>query len=151
VPKGNDPVSELPNDYKSRHLSGWNPIDSRQRRRLRNSEPKTAAVPLLFETFESRILLDAVLPINPVHTAALPTGTVLASDTQPSTVQDADGTQVSISIAGNGHWQITRQAVAAPALTITGTDAGSAVTITSAGGNNRFFFLPSTWKGKLRR
>ena len=91
------------------------------------------------ETFETRVLLDAVLPINPVQTNSLPNGTILASDTNPAIVRDADGTQVNVTISGNGHWQIAQEPVA-PTLTITGTDANSAITITTSGGNNRFLF-----------
>src|SRR6185437_2538103 len=93
-----------------------------------------------FETFEPRVLLDAVLPVNPIQqTNSVANGTVLASDTQPGTVQDGDGTTVTVSITGSGHWAITQQTLA-PALGVTGTDGNSIVTISTSGGDNRFLF-----------
>ena len=100
---------------------------------------QSPATELLFETFETRLLLDAVLPVSVTTHTSPPIGTVLASDTQPGTVQDADGTTVGVSITGNGHWQITEQATA-PALSITGTDSNSVISITTTGGNNQFLF-----------
>ena len=127
-------MSELPNNHTSRNRR-WR----RSAGRKRQFPTQASANTLLFETFEARVLLDAVLPTNPLTTTPLANGSILASDTQPGVVQDADGTQVNVAITGNGHWQITQQNLA-PALTITGTDAGSAVTITTTGGNNRFLF-----------
>ena len=104
------------------------------------TEAENPASTLLFETFEPRILLDAAVPIVPIQNSQNPpNGTVLASDTQPGTVTDADGTNVTVVVTGNGHWEIVQE-TNAPALVVTGTDANSAVSITTTGGNNRFTF-----------
>ena len=110
-----------------------------KRRGIRATEAATQASTVLFETFEPRVLLDAALPVITIQPSAVPNGTVLASDTQPGTVKDGDGTTVNVSITGNGHWQITQQDLA-PALSVTGTDAGSAISITTTGGDGRFLF-----------
>jgi hypothetical protein len=132
-------VSELPTDTKSKYYNKLNPSRQRIPRKVDAVVRPIQTATLLFETFETRVLLDAVLPFNPVQTTSIANNTVLASDANPVTVQDADGTRVSISIVGNGHWQITQQALA-PALTITGTDGNSKVAITTQGGNDRFLF-----------
>src|SRR6202040_4158307 len=108
----------------------------------RKSDPKqqqTPASTVLFETFESRVLLDAALPVIPVQNSQLPNGTILASDTQPGTVQDGDGTVVNVSITGNGHWQIAQETLA-PTLAVTGIDTNSTIAITTSGGDGRFLF-----------
>ena len=79
--------------------------------------PEMPSTSLIFETFEQRVLMDAALPI--VLSTTLPNGTILASDAAPALVQDADGTTVSVTISGNGHWKIV-QADAAPALDVFG-------------------------------
>ena len=132
-------MSEAPIDRKSGNPRKWNLRGRREQRLAPENRREAPSATLLFETFEARVLLDAVLPIHPIQTSTLANGTVLASDTQPATVQDADGTDVSVSITGNGHWQITQQTLA-PALAITGTDANSTVVVTTSGGNNRFLF-----------
>ena len=87
-----------------------------KRRKTPVERPETPSTTVLFETFEPRVLLDAVLPVNPIQqTNSVANGTVLASDTQPGTVQDGDGTTVTVSITGSGHWAITQQTLA-PAL-----------------------------------
>ena len=108
-------------------------------KRGRKAEKANPANPLVFETFETRVLLDAAIPIAPILSNTLANGTVLASDTQPGAVQDVDGTSVSVSITGGGHWQILQEPTA-PALVVTGTNANSAISIVAVGGNNRFTF-----------
>ena len=83
--------------------------------------PELPSTMLIFETFEPRVLMDAALPFVVSANSAPPNGTVLASDTAPAVVQDTDGTAVSITIGGSGHWTIV-QADTAPALDVFGTD-----------------------------
>ena len=123
-------MRQVPNGQRFKNASRRRRAGARQKKRA--AEANAAAAAVLFETFEPRVLLDAALPVPP-------NGTVLASDTAPATVQDADGTSVDVSITGNGHWQIVQEATA-PTLTVTGTDTGSVISITTTGGNGRFLF-----------
>ncbi len=100
-----------------------------ERRRARRLGAKTRQPsPLLFETLEQRLLLSGT---------PLPVGTVLSSDTAPAIVQDADGTQLNVAVTGAGHWQVV-QGVDAPEVTFTATTAGSAIAMTTTGGDGRF-------------
>jgi hypothetical protein len=130
-------VPEPPNGQKFKHSNKRGRGGRKRPRRVAEQQPPASTV--LFETFETRVLLDAVLPVNPVQNNSLPNGTILASDTQPGTVQDGDGTTVGVAITGNGHWQITQESLA-PALTIFGTASSSVVSITTTGGDGRFLF-----------
>ena len=128
-------MAKMPNEQKYKHSNKR----GRAKGKRAGQATEAAPAPVLFETFESRVLLDAALPISPIVTSAVPNGTVLASDTQPGTVQDADGTAANVTISGNGHWQITQQDLA-PAVLISGTDGASVVSITTGGGDGRFLF-----------
>src|SRR5438132_1539769 len=83
------------------------------RRQPRRVEARPAeAGAILFETFEPRVLLSA--------TPVVPPGTVLATDTAPTIVQDADGTSLTVGVSGSAHWSLV-QGAAAPELTVTST------------------------------
>ena len=115
--------------FRPSSASDTDKISRRERRRAAKSDRSNAQTMVLFETFEQRVLLSAT-PLAP------PIGTILASDHVPATVQDIDGTQISVAVSGAGHWQLTQGALA-PVLTITGTDNNSAVALTTSGGDGR--------------
>ena len=85
--------------------------------------PRPQANPVLFESYEPRLLLSGV-----------PAGTVLANSTGSAEFLDADGTKVTATLTGPGQFQVV-QGAALPTLLITGTDATSTFTLAGAGGN----------------
>jgi len=130
-------VRESPNGQKFKHSNKRGRGGKR-----RKSDPKqqqTPASTVLFETFESRVLLDAALPVAPVQNS-----------------QVANGTNSRFRYAGgngygrrrdNGHcldhweWSLAIvQETLAPALTVTGTDPKFTIAITTGGGDGRFLF-----------
>ena len=96
-----------------------------------------AAAPVLFESYEPRLLLSGV-----------PAGTVLASSTGAADFLDVDGTKVTATLSGPGQWQFI-QGSALPTLTITGTDATSSFSIAGAGGDGRVMLEGVTLQGPL--
>ena len=96
-----------------------------------------AAAPVLFESFEPRLLLSGV-----------PAGTVLASSSGAADFLDIDGTKVTATLSGPGQWQFI-QGSALPSLTITGTDATSSFSISGAGGDGRVMLEGVTLQGPL--
>ncbi|MGE0417784.1 MAG: Ig-like domain-containing protein, partial [Acetobacteraceae bacterium] len=110
--------------------SGPERLRNRHERRRAKRVARTVRkpTPLLFETLEQRLLLSG----TPV-----PIGTVLATDTAPAIVQDADGTQLDMSVTGAGHWQVV-QGATAPEVTFTATTAASNIVLKTSGGDGRF-------------
>jgi hypothetical protein len=99
----------------------------------RNGEgERDTEAPVMFETLEPRVLMNAS-PVGQVNP------TVIASSTQPVIVQDINGTQLTVSLSGHGSWQIT-QGPNGLQLTVTGTDANSQLTLsTSTPGSHHGF------------
>jgi len=109
----------------------------RNRRMQAPARPAAAATPVLFESYEPRLLLSGA-----------PMGTVLAGSTGPAIFQDADGTTVTATLQGPGQWQFVQGAVL-PELTVTGTDATSTFSIATAGGDGRLALEGVTLAGPL--
>ncbi len=97
-----------------------------------------SARPVLFELFEPRVLLSGA-----------PIGTVLAGSTGPAVFQDADGTTVTATLQGPGQWQFVQGALL-PELTISGTDATSAFSIATTGGDGRLALEGVTLQGPMQ-
>ncbi|WP_404710694.1 Ig-like domain-containing protein [Sphingomonas sp. MMS24-J13] len=98
-------------------------------RRERRAQLRAQVSTMVLEQFEPRVLLSDT-----------PFGTVLASDQNPGTIKDADGTSLQIVLTGAGHWQLTQGDPGHnPILTVTGTAATSTLTLlTSTDGDGRF-------------
>src|SRR4029077_20134788 len=67
---------------------------------------------------------------------------------QPLTLTDADGTQVTFTLSGAGRGDVTPSAGGFD-LALTGTDAASAVTLTAVGGDGRATLHNLTINGSL--
>ena len=98
---------------------------------------RPASNPVLFESYEPRLLLSGV-----------PVGTVLASGTGTAEFLDADDTKVTATLTGPGQFQVV-QGAALPTLLITGTDATSTFTLGGVGGNGRVNLEGVTLSGPM--
>lgn len=132
----------------------------------KNKKEQVADTPVMFETLEPRILMNApvflstpptttTVPIvvvsTPAATTTAPvttnapvvvpstppaTTTVLSSSSHPVVIQDANGTQLTASLSGHGSWQIT-DGPGGLQLTVSNTDANSQLTLsTTAAGGH---------------
>ena len=121
-------------------LDGWWGLLAEQLRRRARRAGEEPAPRMQFESFEPRVLMSGdVLPAvapNPAGTehAAMQVAAVAALAAPLAT--DADGTQIGVVFSGPGSASLVAQG-AGYALSLSGTDATSRVTLTASGGDGR--------------
>ena len=102
----------------------------------KNKKEQVADTPVMFETLEPRILMSAT-PVVLLPSTPPATTTVEASSSHPAIVQETNGAQLSVSLHGQGAWQIT-DGPSGLQLTVTGTNANSQLTLSTGSGAPHF-------------
>jgi hypothetical protein len=100
-----------------------------------DSSKHMADAPIMFETLEPRILMSAtptILPAAPV---------IIASSIHPAIVQEANGAKLSVSLVGQGSWQITQDSSGNLQLNVANTTTSSKLTLTTTNAPGGAHFL----------